>query len=50
MYIVRIVDTLIGSPTRGQVLWEGIVDDYKPIFAAYDGRWDRLLAATWLEK
>ena len=49
MHLVRIIDTEIKSPTEGMTLWAGVVDDYRPIFDAYSGRWDRLLAAVWLE-
>ena len=45
MYIVTIRDIGIESPTRGQELWDGVVDDYRPIYYV-SNRWDRLLNAT----
>ena len=48
MYLVTIRDIGITSPTRGQELWAGVVDYYRPIYDV-SNRWDRLLTATFLD-
>ena len=45
-YIVTYIDTALGSPTKGQRLWASVVDDYRPVFEALGGPWDRVLTAS----
>lgn len=51
MYLVEIkTPPGPGDSSRPWVLaWAGVVDDYRPIFAAYVGNWSALLSAAWLE-